>query len=134
MNRQVQNNAIYDAAELLKNSDFDGLVETIIVLPNTAMVAERSGYLDAKPYELSENRRDYANGFKDKTVETRLDALSLKVLQTRDSEFYLRNLKKGLRSERALRLSIAKMYAYVVSSCKKDCPRSDWWRLPTGSP
>lgn len=75
-----------------------------------------SEYLGARPYERSEDRRGYANGFKDKTVRSRLGELPLKVPQTRDSEFYPQSLEKGLRSKRALLLSIAEMYVQGVST------------------
>ncbi len=116
MAQPVQDNAIYDAVELLKDNGFDALAEAVTVLLNTAMVAERSEYLGARPYERSDQRSGYANGFKDKTVETRLGALPLKVPQTRDCEFYPQSLEKGLRSERALLLSIAEMYVQGVST------------------
>lgn len=116
MAQPVQDNAIYDAVELLKDNGFDGLAEAVTVLLNTAMVAERSEYLGARPYERSESRSGYANGFKDKTLNTRLGALPLKVPQTRDCEFYPQSLEKGLRSERALLLSIAEMYVQGVST------------------
>ena len=116
MAQPVQDNAIYDAVELLKDNGFDGLAEAVTVLLNTAMVAERSDYLGARPYERSDDRRGYANGFKDKTVKSRLGALPLKVPQTRDCEFYPQSLEKGLRSERALLLSIAEMYVQGVST------------------
>ena len=116
MAQPVQDNAIYDAVELLKDNGFDALAEAVTVLLNTAMVAERSDYLGARPYERSDDRRGYANGFKDKTVKSRLGALPLKVPQTRDCEFYPQSLEKGLRSERALLLSIAEMYVQGVST------------------
>ncbi len=116
MTQPVQDNAIYDAVELLKDNGFDGLAEAVTVLLNTAMVAERVEYLGARPYERSDSRRSYANGFKDKTVKTRLGPLPLKVPQTRDCEFYPQSLEKGLRSERALLLSIAEMYVQGVST------------------
>jgi transposase-like protein len=116
MAQHVQDSPIYDAVELLKDNGFDGLAEAVTVLLNTAMVAERSEYLGARPYERSESRSGYANGFKDKTVKTRLGALPLKVPQTRDCEFYPQSLEKGLRSERALLLSIAEMYVQGVST------------------
>jgi transposase-like protein len=116
MAQPVQDNAIYDAVELLKDNGFDGLAEAVTVLLNTAMVAERSEYLGAQPYERSDSRRGYANGFKDKTVKTRLGPLPLKVPQARDCEFYPQSLEKGLRSERALLLSIAEMYVQGVST------------------
>ena len=116
MAQPVQDNAIYDAVELLKDNGFDGLAEAVTVLMNAAMVAERSEYLGARPYERSDSRSGYANGFKDKTVKTRLGALPLKVPQARDCEFYPQSLEKGLRSERALLLSIAEMYVQGVST------------------
>jgi transposase-like protein len=48
-------------------------------LLNTAMVAERSEYLGAAPYERSAGRIGYANGYKDKQLKTRLGTLPLKV-------------------------------------------------------
>jgi transposase-like protein len=116
MAQQSQDSAIYDAVELLKDNGFDGIAEAVTVLMNAAMVAERSEYLGARPYERSEGRRGHANGFKGKTVKTRLGELPLKVPQTRDCEFYPQSLEKGLRSERALLLSIAEMYVQGVST------------------
>ena len=116
MTQPIQDSSIYDAVELLKDNGFDGLAEAVTVLLNTAMVAERSEYLGARPYERSDSRSGYANGFKGKTLKTRLGALPLKVPQTRDCEFYPQSLEKGLRSERALLLSIAEMYVQGVST------------------
>ena len=116
MAQPIQDSSIHDAVELLKDNGFDGLAEAVTVLLNTAMVAERSEYLGARPYERCDSRSGYANGFKDKTVKTRLGALPLKVPQTRDCEFYPQSLEKGLRSERALLLSIAEMYVQGVST------------------
>ena len=80
------------------------------------MVAERTDYLGVAPYERSVNRVSYANGYKNKALKTRLGTLSLKVPQTRDSEFYPQSLERGLRSERALLLAIADMYVQGVST------------------
>jgi len=100
MAQSIQNTAIRGAVELLKDNGFEGFAEAVSVLLNAAMTAERSEYLSVRPYERSEARRGYANGFKDKTLKTRLGVLSLKMLQTRDCAFYPRSLEKGLRSER----------------------------------
>lgn len=116
MAQRVQDSSIFDAVELLKDNGFDGLAEAVTVLLNTAMVAERSEYLAAGPYERTEERRGYANGFKDKTVKSRLGELPLRVPQTRDCRFYPQSLEKGLRSERALLVSIAEMYVQGVST------------------
>lgn len=116
MAQHDENRSIDDALELLKDHGFDGLADAVTVLLNSAMIAERSEYLGAAPYERCATRVGYANGFKDKTLKTRLGELSLKVPQTRDGEFYPQSLEKGLRSERALLLSIAEMYVQGVST------------------
>lgn len=116
MAQRVENRSIDDAVELLKENGFEGLADAVTVLMNSAMIAERSEYLCAAPYERSAHRVGYANGFKDKTIKTRLGALGLKVPQTRDSEFYPHSLEQGLRSERALLLAIAEMYVQGVST------------------
>jgi len=116
MTQQEQHNAIHDAVELLKENGFEGLAEAVAVLVNQAMVAERTEYLRAKPYERTGDRVSYANGFKDKRVNTRLGEIALKVPQTRDSKFYPNCLEQGLRSERALSIAIAEMYVQGVST------------------
>lgn len=116
MAQPAENRSIDDALELLKAHGFEGLAEAVTVLMNAAMVAERSEYLGAAPYERSATRAGYANGYKDKTLKTRLGELPLRVPQTRDCEFYPQSLEKGLRSERALLLSIAEMYVQGVST------------------
>jgi transposase-like protein len=116
MAQHSENKTIGDAVELLKTNGFDGLAEAVTVLLNSAMVAERSEYLGAAPYERSAERTGYANGYKDKALKTRLGTLALKVPQSRDGEFYPQSLERGLRSERALLLAIAEMYVQGVST------------------
>ena len=116
MAQHHENRPIDGAVELLQNNGFDALAEAVTVLLNSAMVAERSEHLCAEPYERSAQRVGYANGYKDKFLKTRLGTLSLKVPQTRDSEFYPQSLSKGMRSERALLLAIAEMYVQGVST------------------
>jgi putative transposase len=116
MAQPYENKPIDDAVELLRVNGFDGLAEAVTVLLNSAMLAERSDYLGAAPYERSVHRVSYANGYKDKQLKTRLGTLPLKVPQTRDGQFYPQSLEKGLRSERALLLAIAEMYVQGVST------------------
>jgi len=100
MAQHNENRRIDGAVELLKTNGFDGLAAAVTVLLNSAMVAERSEYLRAAPYERCAERIGYANGYKDKAMKTRLGTFPLKVPQTRDSEFYPQSLERGLRSER----------------------------------
>jgi len=110
--------ATFNALELITQEGFEGLGKAIQLLFNEAMRLERAKYLKAEPYERSKERETYANGFKPKTVKSRLGELSLKVPQTRDGQFYPSSLEKGLRSERALKVALAEMYLNGVSTRK----------------
>lgn len=118
MTHQDQSNAAFEAVQLLAENGFDGMAEAIAILLNEAMKLERQEYLGAGPYQRSEERRTHANGFKNKTVNSRLGQLELQVPQTRDSQFYPSALERGERSERALKLAIAEMYVQGVSTRK----------------
>lgn len=118
MTYQVQNNQLNAALELLNENGFDGMGEAMMTLLNEAMKIEREQYLNVAPFERSSERRSHANGFKPKTVTTRVGPLALQIPQTRDSGFYPSALEKGIRSERALKVAIAEMYVQGVSTRK----------------
>ena len=103
---------------ILQDGD-GGLAQALRVLLNHAMRVERSAALGARPYERTEARKGYANGFKPKTLQTRVGALELAVPQVRgDVAFYPSALERGRRSERALVQAIAQMYVQGVSTRK----------------
>lgn len=106
--------------EQLCEEGFDGLTGAVITLINEAMKLDRTRHLQAMPYERNEERQGYANGYKPKTVQSRLGKLTLQVPQVRDSEkeFYPGCIEKGLRSERALKAALAEMYVQGVSTRK----------------
>ena len=87
-------------------------------LLNLAMELERSEFWGAEPYERTRERRDHANGFKNKPVATRVGRLKLKIPQVRNLSFYPKSLERGCRSEKALKLAIAEMYVKGVSTRK----------------
>jgi len=89
--------------ERIAAEGFEVLPEMIRLLMNKAMEAER---------------RQQANGYKPKTVRTRMGAITFEVPQVRASGFYPQALEKGLRSERALNLALAEMYVQGVSTRK----------------
>ena len=107
-----------DVLTLLVDHGFEGFASAIQILMNEAMKLERETVLGAGRYERTPMRRGYANGFKPKTVETRLGSLELAVPQTRGVEFYPSALERGTRSERALKLAVAEMYLQGVSTRK----------------
>jgi putative transposase len=104
--------------ELIANQGLEAVNEMIRVLVNTAMQMEREKHLGAGRYERSAERSGYANGYKEKTVQTRVGEITFAVPQVRAGDFYPQALEKGLRSERALRLSLAEMYVTGTSTRK----------------
>ena len=118
MTRPLQSTAIDEVVQLLAEHGFDGLADAVTVVLNEAMKIERTRALGAQPYERTPARRGQANGFKPKTVLSRLGKLELKVPQTRDSSFYPSALERGERSERALKVALAEMYVQGVSTRK----------------
>jgi len=107
-----------DLVALVRQEGFAALPDAIRILVDTAMLAERQAYLGAAPYERSDERRDQANGFKPKTVQTRVGPITFAVPQVRQGPFYPTALEKGLRSERALTWALAEMYVQGVSTRK----------------
>ncbi len=93
--------------QVLDQHGFEGMARAIEILVNEAMKIERNEALGAQPYERTDERRGYANGFKPKTLQTRVGKVELQVPQTR-----------GVRSERALKLAVAEMYVQGVSTRK----------------
>lgn len=104
--------------EELNRTGLDGIPEMFKVLINAAMQAERAKYLQAAEYERTEERKGYANGYKPKTVRTRVGEITFAVPQVRAGGFYPSALEKGLRSERALVSTLAEMYVQGVSTRK----------------
>ena len=104
--------------ELIQENGLEGLSEIIRLMVNQAMQFERENFLNARAYERSEDRTGYANGYKPKTVNTRVGKVTFAIPQVREGNFYPHALEKGLRSERALLLALAEMYVQGVSTRK----------------
>ena len=109
------------ALELLNEHGFDSMANVLQILFNEAMKIERTKYLGASPYERSDDRRAQANGFKPKTLTTRMGTFKVDVPQVRQAgengeRFYPNALERGTRSERALKAAIAEMYIQGVST------------------
>ena len=63
--------------ETLAANGCDALPEMLRLLLNAAMLLERQKYSEAGPYERTPERTVHANGFKDKTIQTRMGAIPL---------------------------------------------------------
>ena len=113
---QEQNTPLSEILTLLIEEGADGFRSILEYLLNTCMKIERTQFLKAEPYERTENRITYANGFKDKILKSRLGKMQMKIPQVRNSDFYPQCLEKGSRSEVALKLAVAEMYVQGVST------------------
>ena len=117
MTHQNDSDLLNSILQQLNDSGLDALLGGFATLLNEAMLRQRSEALGAQPYERSDARKGHANGFKPKTVLTRMGPLELAVPQVRgDLQFYPSALDKGLRSEQALKLALAEMYVQGVST------------------
>lgn len=107
-----------ETIEEISRNGLEAVPEMVRVLLNNIMQAERAKYLQAEEYERTENRKGHGNGYKPKTVRTRLGEITFAVPQVREGGFYPSALEKGLRSERALVAALAEMYVQGVSTRK----------------
>ena len=119
MAHQPDHNVIETVVQLLCESGLERVAEAVRLMLNEAMRIERSQVLEAAPYERSEKRLGYANGYKPKTLATRMGTMTVQVPQVRgEIDFYPSALERGVRSERALKLAVAEMYVRGVSTRK----------------
>ena len=118
MAMRVERHPLEGAFEALLEHGLDGAGEALRILVNEASKIERAQYLHAKPHERTAERVDYANGYKQKTVLTRVGELTFEVPQVRNGGFYPSALEKGSRTEQAVNLACAEMYVQGVSTRK----------------
>jgi transposase-like protein len=118
MAQRVEHNPLQDALAALLDQGLDGAGEALRILVDEAGKIERSHFLNAHPYERSADRLGSANGFKPKTMKTRMGELTFAVPQVREGGFYPSALEKGSRTDQAVNLMMAEMYVQGVSTRK----------------
>jgi transposase-like protein len=116
MTHQENYNLSPSLIEELAQKGLEVIPELVRVMLNSVMQSERSQYLQAKAYERTEDRQGHANGYKPKTVRTKLGDITFSIPQVREGGFYPSALEKGMRSERALLIALAEMYVQGVST------------------
>lgn len=98
-------------------SEPNGVRRVLEHLLGAAMAQEVEDHVAAAPHERTEERRGQRNGYKPRTLKTRVGDLSLQVPQVRSCEPYHPSmLAKWQRSERALLVACAEMYFQGVST------------------
>jgi transposase-like protein len=118
MTHQAHPSVLRSVVQALAEEGFDGMAQVMQLLLNECMKIERQQALGVGRYQRGEARQGQANGFKPKTIKTRVGPLELAVPQVRGMSFYPSSLERGSRSERALRLALAEMYVQGVSTDK----------------
>jgi putative transposase len=109
MTHQAHPSVTCEVVQVLAEHGFDGMAQAMELLINECMKIERQQALGVVPYQRGEALRGQANGFKPKRLKTRVGPLELAVPQVRGAKFYPQALERGSRSEKALRLALARI-------------------------
>jgi putative transposase len=91
------------------------LLEAVV---NQVLEAQVSEHVQAEPYERTEERRGYRNGYKPRQLTTRVGTLHLRVPQVRDGSFSPELFERYQRSEQALVCTLMEMVVNGVSTRK----------------
>jgi putative transposase len=85
---------------------------------NQVLLAQSKEQIGADPYERTDERTAYRNGFRDRQLTTRIGHLTLRVPRHRNGEFSTELFERYQRSEQALVLSMMEMVINGVSTRK----------------
>lgn len=96
----------------------DGLAKLVESVLNQILEAQVTETLGADRHERSEERQGYRNGYRPRTLYTRVGPVTLPVPQTRDGSFSTEIFKRYQRSEQAFVLALMEMVVQGVSTRK----------------
>lgn len=96
----------------------DFLRELVQRTVQQVLEAEMSSFLGAENYQRNSERRGWRNGYKPRTLKTRVGELELMVPKDRDGLFQTELFERYQRSEKALVLALLQMYVEGVSTRK----------------
>jgi len=100
----------------LSGEDF--LRELVQRTVQQVLEAEMTSFLGAESYQRNDARRGWRNGFKPRTLKTRVGALELMVPKDRDGQFQTELFERYQRSEKAFVAALLQMYVEGVSTRK----------------
>jgi transposase-like protein len=98
-----------------RDEAFSKLLEEIF---NQILLAQSTEQIGAEPYERTEERAAYRNGFRDRQMTTRVGTLTLRVPRHRNGQFSTKLFARYQRSEQALVLAMMEMVINGVSTRK----------------
>ena len=101
---------------LLDDPDF--LHEIVERVLQELLEAEMTQHIGAAPHQRTNTRKGHRNGYKPRTLRTRVGTLNLLVPQDREGTFSTRLFSRYQRNEKALVLTLMEMYVEGVSTRK----------------
>jgi putative transposase len=111
-------------SELLRKAmieqDADFLKEGVRVLSQALMEMEVQQHVGAGRYERSAQRRGQRNGYRERSWDTRVGTVELKVPRVRDGGYFPSLLEPRRKAERALAAVVQEAYVHGVSTRKVD--------------
>jgi putative transposase len=99
-------------------ADNDQLARMLEQVVNQVLEAQVAEHVQAEPYERTQERRGYRNGYKSRQLTTRVGTLALRVPQVRDGSFSPELFERYQRSEQALVCTLMEMVVNGVSTRK----------------
>jgi transposase-like protein len=123
-NQTMAENLSMALAELLRKADaepdLDTLREGVRVMTQALMELEVAQHLGAERYQRSPERQGERNGYRDRSWDTRVGTLELRVPRVRDGSFFPGLLEPRKRAERALVATVREAYVQGVSTRRVD--------------
>ena len=96
----------------------DFLRELVQRTVQQVLEAEMTSFLGAESYQRNDVRRGWRNGYKPRTLKTRVGELELMVPKDRDGQFQTELFERYQRSEKAFVAALLQMYVEGVSTRK----------------
>ena len=113
----------------------DFLRELVQRTVQQVLEAGMTSFLGAGSYERNGERRGWRNGYKPRTLKTRVGGLELMVPKDREGEFQTELFERYQRSEKALVLAMVQMYLEGESTRKGSAITEELCgSFPTNSP
>jgi len=98
--------------------DKDAAVEVLAPILNEFLKLEATEQAQAEPYERTDRRRCYRNGYRSRRIMTRVGPIELEVPRLRTGQFSTELFDRYQRSEQALVLAMMEMVVNGVSTRK----------------
>lgn len=116
MARQDESTELLAVWQEAKDAGDDPMRVLLQWLLQQLLEEEMTAHLGAEPYERTVRRRGHRNGYKPRTLKTRVGKLELMVPKDREGRFRTELFARYQRSEKALVLALVEMYLQGVST------------------